>query len=255
MDVNVANLPADLRAETTLRQLLNPYLDKVENATSAKEVISAIGRHLPSGLAHQTELRLRLYMLQDTKLSAIKSQAESITIDIIAKSISTLGYYTRENILDWYEASAVAIRYFTKPSDEIITITTGLHMAKIKSREVKLSNDQFIGIAYGLHALQSTQVQLQSSLLTTPIDVATIIKTSTTYFQPIELAVNKLKRPYTVEIINRDDTSTNVHFSNPEFMQGLLSVAVWHDLPNNGNNILWKNLTQFTREGIIPLEF
>lgn len=252
----VNKLPADLRAEITLKQTLRQYLDKIENAVSSKDIVEAILHYLPPGLAHRTELRLRLYMLTNTNITAIKSQAKEITLAIIAQSISASTYYTREDVLLWYRDNTTD--YFIAPEDEIITITINDgndHMPKTKAREVKLTQDQLVGIAYGLTALQSNRVQLESSLTKGTLDIVSIIKTAPLYFQTIELALDKLKRPYTVEIVDSNNFWQTIHFTNAEFMQGLASVAQWHGLSNNGKDIIWKNLTQFTREGLIPLQF
>lgn len=244
-------LPVDDRAETTLELILQPYIDHLYDSDNVKDLITGIITYLPSGLAYETELRFRMKRgltdIDDMKL-LLDDIGTYIILSRVCKNLPYLldnkgvkkYYYMRENIISWNNEH----EYFTPPPSEVITINIGSD-----SSELELNQDQMVGIAYAVHNTNN-QIKLYSSVTNKEVQVDNIVKHSLIYRLPIDLATEQLKRPYRIDI--GDNT---INFTTPYFLQGVLSVASWLGLPNNGKNIIWKNLFQFTREGLIPLTF
>lgn len=93
-----------------------------------------------------------------------------------------------------------------------------------------------------------------SSITKNIVSVSDIVEHTLIYRQPINLATEEIKRPYQVDVLQPNNTFLKVHFATPEFMQGIISVAYWKGFPDKGEEIIWKNLCQFTKEGHIPLK-
>lgn len=258
--------PADDRARITLHYMIQPYLEAVTAATSLLEIVNAINKYLPTGLAHDTELRVRMLRIHNNDFISLQLRALDIPKEIIEIETSRelpsivdaddnkFYYYMREDLVRWFRSSPTNAEYLQTPPEEIITVQIK-HIDTVKTSALRLNQDQMIGIAYGLYALNDGRITLKSSITNVPVSITDIAEHALIYRLPIELATEKLKRPYTVDIIIPSKTAMRVHFQTPEFMQGILSVAKWYQLPNQGKDFLWKNLSQFTREGIIPLTF
>jgi len=256
--------PADTRASLTLKHMITPYTSVLSEATSIREITNAIIKYLPPGIAYGTELRVK--MIRGENIIFLRNQASLITIGIILRRvceglpsiITDEGnreiYYMREDLLRWYHSNPINAKYFMAPQDEIITVE--IHTDdRIKTAVMKLTEDQMIGVAYGLNGMNDNKIILHSSITNAPVEIDKIVDHALIYRLPIILATERLKRPFSVEILRPDKLFITVYFVNPEFMQGVLSVAQWYKFPDNGNGILWKNLYQFTREGMIPLRF
>lgn len=250
--------PLDSRARVTFNNLISNYLQAVSSASSIKDVVHAITQHLPPGVAHRTELRLKMTRGKKS-LDDIKEQAITVAQDTILSRLGDklLGrYYMREDVIRWYSENPVNL---TPPTQESITITVKYNDLS-KSSTMALNEDQMIGIAYGLNSFNknpesSFTVALRSSITNSEVEVDQIAAHAEVYRMPITLATEELKRPYRVDIKDSENTYVTVRFINPEFMQGVLSAAMWHQLPQQGKGTLWKNLYQFTREALVPLEF
>lgn len=259
---------ADVRANQTLQRLLTSYDSAIEAAASIKEVTAAITKYLPPGLAYDVELRVKMFMMTNKEKSLVtwKRVARNVAHDLVRQRVCHgLPYtrvqadrpvieYTREDIIKWFTLDTNNTKYFTAPEDETVTVEIK-YGDKTKVRSLQLTEDQMIGIVYALVGLNDPRVTLTSSITQRPVEIKKIVNATPLYYNPIDVATEKLKRPYTIEVVQPDGTFKPLHFVNPEFIQGILSVAQWYGLPNQGRDILWKNLTQFTREGVISLEF
>jgi hypothetical protein len=252
-------LPVDSRATTTLHRLLEPLFVSVNNATTKKQITDAILNHLPFGLASSLELHMAIQdrnqrFTIDQRKEFVRNHAITLLEQAITRG-TRFKTYMREDVVRWYNWSPHNLRYFTALDDEIITITL-TYPNRVRRQQLQLSQDQLIGIAYGLHSLRNQvqpQVEVISSITNGPIEFDRIVENALVYRLPHEDATERLKRPYRVETIQSDGHVLPVYFIHPEFMQGLLSVASWYQLPNKGEGSLWQNLTQFTREGEIAL--
>lgn len=250
--------PVDSRAAVTLNNLLTPLFEAVTTATDKKEIQRAIVTFLPFGLASSLELYMAIQdrgqrFTLEQRRSYVTNQAVNLLGQLIAK-MTRFHTYMREDVLRWYNSNPDNRRFFLPPNDETITIT--LTADRVRQQQLRLSEDQLIGIAYGLHSLAnrpSPQVDIISSITNAPIEFDRIVENAYVYRLPHEDATERLKRPFRVEIIQADGSMLPVYFVHAEFMQGLLSVASWYGLPNAGEGTLWMNLSQFTREGEIPL--
>lgn len=291
--------PVDDRASVTLDRMITPYLNSILDSTSVKEIISAIITHLPPSIAHGVELRFRLFIMKEhnfntQRLYVIELAHKLITARICKfffdanvnlfnpmftqnkntrKDKNNVVYgdivgdprkiFSREDVIKWFRSIPDCDKYLTIPTDEIITVEVkfGDHF---NSNSLILTEDQIIGIAYGLNGIGKDNIILKSSITNNIISITNIIEHSLIYKLKILLATEKLKRPYQVDILQNNNklqsgqignnSYITIHFSNPEFMQGLLSVARWYQLPGDGKEILWKNLCKFTPGGNIPLK-
>lgn len=260
-----AYIPADDRATVTLFRLMEPYIKAVNTSVSIKELTKAIAYHFPFQCAHLIELRLRMELIHGYNPTRAKFLAIKFAEDSIIRSVcETLQreidsdsnfryYYMREDIIRWFESQPWRKEQFNKPEEEVITVEISSR-EKIKTRTLTLTEDQMIGITYGLTSMNDDRVVLYSSITENRVSISNIANHALIYRLPIDLATEKLKRPYSVDIVKADKTFQTLHFINPEFMQGVLSVAHWYGLPYNGKDILWKNLTEFTKQGVIPLQ-
>lgn len=258
--------PADDRATTCFRILMQNFHTNINNSNTTNDIVNAIVTGLPFALAYLTELRLK-FSLNNSK--NIEEQ-KILTIDIaeyeVLSSIceglpfvhdsngSKLYYYMREDIVNWYNSSPGNINFFPNPQVEIITIQIN-HPTNPKTSNLKLNKDQIIGICYALDGINNNYITIRSSITNDVVNVSDIAQHALAYRLPIELATERLKRPFSVDILQSNNIFITLYFINPEFMQGIMSTAQWYNLENNGKNLLWKNLTQFTREGLISLVF
>lgn len=260
------HLPADSRASVTLDNLIVPFTAALNAATKLQEIIQAINTHLPPGVSYNTELRLRFNrgIANDVNLS--KRLVSEIVRRVIGFYVSQNlpamydaegvrhFYFMREDIIRWHQSEPLYANYFQAPQQEIITIEVR-YDNDIRTSTMPLSEDQMVGIAYGLNGLKDNRVTLRSNITNNIVNISDISNHALIYRIPLTLATEKLKRPYQVDVLQPDGTFLTIQFINAEFMQGILSVVKWYRLPNQGKNVLWKNLAQFTREGMIPLEF
>lgn len=258
-------LPSDSRAQITLDRFIQPLLTDLYASNNITEVVKAIVTNLPYGIAYDTELRMR-FNLAITDIRERQVQVDNIARAMILLRVcdnlpaildadeNRIYYYMREDIIRWYNSDPINIDFFAVPDVEIITIE--IHNDnETKTSNITLNEDQIIGIAYGLDALHDNHVTLRSSITNAVVAVSDIVQHALIYRLPITLATEELKRPFRVDILQADDIYLTIHFINPEFMQGVLSIAQWYHLPNNGKNFLWENLFQFTREALIELVF
>lgn len=260
MDVYI---PADNRAAITRDKLLEPYMRGIIASTSIKEVVAAMITHLPPVLAHETELRTRMHMVREHNFSEQKLRAMEIAEELLEMMVShnlkaysdrdgnRRYYYMREDIIRWFNSNPDYARYLPQPPQEIITIELKYN-GKSKTSAMALNEDQMVGIVFALSGMKNDRVTLRSSITNQVVAVKDIAQHAISYLMG-ELATDRLKRPYRVGIKDPQGEFIDVHFLGPEFMQGVISVAQWYGLPDNGNNSLWRNLEQFTRDGIIPL--
>lgn len=258
-------LPADNRASTTLTVLLQPFMTPLFASENVKDIVRALTNHLPLGIAHEAELRMRMNRAI-TKIGDRKELVAEIVRNLIVMSVcrgfpfvtceneGRQFYYMKEDIIRWYESNPTIIQYFGVLPQETITIEVS-NNNMVKTSNLTLGQDQMIGIAYALNGLKDHNIKLRSSITGQLVAVSDIAEHALVYRLPITLATEEIKRPYRVDIIQANGTFLTTHFITPEFMQGVLSVSYWSHLPNNGKNTLWKDLYQFTREGLIPLEF
>lgn len=267
MDIHI---PTDSRSSVTLSQMITPYTYALSRATSIKQVTKAIIDNLPPGIAHNTELRIK--MIRGRDIFVKSDQAATIAVNLIlsqvCKGLSTIHdnqgnreiYYMREDLIRWYNSDLLNAQYFDAPNEEIITIAIQYDNS-IKTANMKLTEDQIIGIAYGLNGIvanatiNNNKVTIHSSITNDRIEIDNITNHAIIYSLPITLATEEFKRPYRIDVIQPNKSFITLHFITPEFIQGILSVVQWYQIPNGGNGILWKNLFQFTREGLIPLCF
>lgn len=263
--------PADDRAIITLEKLINPFINDINNSTNIKNIVDAIVTNFPYGFAHQIELRMR-FQFNTAALTEgrINTDVRNTIIDIakhvllqrICDDLPMLHdaegnrqyYYMREDVISWYNSDALNVNYFAVPDTETITIE--LHYPDtIETSNLTLNEDQIVGISYAMTKFIDNFITLRSSITNDFVNVNDIAEHALIYRLPITLASEELKRPYRVDIIQSNLVSITLHFNNPEFMQGIISVAQWHNLPNNGKDFLWTKLFQLTREGLIALEF
>lgn len=258
-------LPADNRASTTLTVLLEPFMTPLFASENIKDIVRALTNHLPFGIAHEAELRMRMNRAI-TEITARKQLVAEIVRNLIIMNVCRGSpfvtnenegrqfYYMKEEIVRWYESNPTIVEYFSVLPQETITIEVSKNNI-VKTSNLTLGQDQMIGIAYALNGLKDHHIQLKSSITGEPVAVSDIADHALVYRLPITLATEEIKRPYRVDILQATGAFLTTHFITPEFMQGVLSVAYWAQLPNNGKDTLWKDLYQFTRDGLIPLEF
>lgn len=262
-------LPADTRAEITLIELLQPFVRAVTAATALPELSRAYSQsHLPPKITNAIELRVN--MRRQLDLEQKKELAIDTARSVVAYNIcqdlnlpsqdgpeeTRIYYYLREDLMAWVELHRGTFSHFVTLPKEIIRIEIE-HGEHRSGRQMELSQDQMLGIAYGLAGIQmeTYRVTLTSSITQAVVDVNTLAKHALIYRLPLNLATEELQRPYRVEVLEPGGSYIRLRFVNPEFMQGLLSVAHWYRLENQGRGYLWQHLEQFTREGIIPLGF
>jgi hypothetical protein len=253
--------PADDRATATLDVLLQLLRSALEDDETYTDVGQTLAVVLPTGLAHPTELELRIAHPFATDMATLKRAAYDIARRNVAKSIAAelpsmvvgrtkIHYYTREDVVRWIRANP-----YYKDLDipeETITITV---MEYPEPAHMPLTSDQMNGIAFAIAGLeQHRRPTLTSSLTQRPVHIQDIVQHAPIYTAEIPLATERLKRPYTVELRGPDREFHSVFFVVPEFMQGVLSVAHWLKLPEAGHNTVWRNLSEFTREGTVELD-
>lgn len=252
------SIPVDTRAAATLLHLLYPLNTALSGATDKKSVESALITYLPFGMATAIELKMAVRNRnQRMSIPELKQFVYGEAQRLLKRSITPgnrFHTYMREDIVRWYNSNPTHQNYFRNPGVEtiLITVTTP---DRVRKQVLTLSEDQLVGIAYGLHSLahlQTPHITTMSSVTNAPIEFNQIVENALSYRMVDELATERLTRPYRVEII-AGGAASPVYFVQPEFMQGLLSVASWYDLPNRGEGTLWQNLTQFTRDGEIRL--
>lgn len=257
-------LPVDNRAEITLNLLIQPVTEAVLKANNIKEVTQALGKHLPQQIAHQTELKIKMLRnktFNDGYKMQVDAQIKREILNHVCENLPFIKdeedrkvyYYMREDIINWYDKlNEKSQEFFKKPEQELISITLSLGNQS-KSSTMSLSEDQLIGIVYAIKSQLDSDIKvtLKSSLTNTEIDIDKISEHALIYKVPIELATEHLKRPYHIDVVKVG----TLYFVNPEFMQGILSVAQWYKLPNNGKDVMWSNLYKFTKEGLDPLTF
>jgi hypothetical protein len=259
----------DDRAKETLHQIVKPCRDAVLTANTLPELGKVIKQYLPSMIAYNVELQLRIdrmndhhtglhvlaFMTIDSILGREICQGLPVEID---ENGTRWVYYTREDIIRWYQ-ERTRKDYFVAPiTEEIIDVQLLYGDHQLKMKRLTLTQDQVVGIAYGLDVLETKyghHVQWFSSITGRALNEHSIVNHTLIYRLPRDDATDKLKRPYTVEVLKSDDTFQTLHFVHPEFMQGLVSAAMWFNLPDRGKGVLWRNLTQFTREGVVALDF
>lgn len=252
-------LPSDNRAEYTLNLILDPFIKDLYNSNSIKDITTSIVTYLPPGIAHEVELRFR--MKRDTKdVDLFKIHVDNVVRHIILSRVcielpyiiiddDRVCYYMREDILAWIDK----YHYFNYPPEEIITVSI-----QDNRSELTLNKDQIIGMAYAINAANTLglpKITLHSSVTKSDVSIHDIVEHALVYRLPITLATEQYKRPYRVDILQSDNNFLTINFKEPYFVQGLISVCHWLQIPNRGKNVIWKNLFQFTREGLIPLTF
>ncbi|CAH6419319.1 Hypothetical protein HVR_LOCUS522 [uncultured virus] len=259
-------LPADSRARVTLDQLLTPLINAINNSISIRNITQALVDRLPPGISYQSELRMRMMrglVMNDILKTRVLDIVRHVILMRIGEELPSITdtegnkiyYYMREDVIRWYRQISDDNQYFQAPLQELVTIQIR-YGEIVKQSVMPLSEDQMVGIAYGLNSMKErVNVTLISSITNETVNVDDIAKHALIYRLPINLATEELKRPYRVDVLEPEGNFRTLHFANPEFMQGILSVAQWFRLPNNGRDIMWKNLFQFTRETLVPLEF
>ena len=256
-------LPADSRAQVTLEHLLSPLTTSLNVSNSTNEIAKALIKHLPPGIAHAVELRWQMNrsptvietMKVEVRQIVLNSMGMYVTKDLPAEHDSEDNrkfYYMREDVIRWYHSSPTNRDYFQIPVEEVVTIEFKDNNDILS---ISLTEDQMIGICYGINGLGDKLVTLKSSITNGLVSVADVTKHALIYRIPITLATERLKRPYQVDVLQSDGTFLTIYFVNPEFMQGIVSVANWYQLENQGKDLLWKNLYQLTREELVALEF
>lgn len=256
--------PADDRAEETLKYLLATLWSALQAAQTQRDVGGMLSAALPFGLAHNTELQLRLEFPFGTEIEKLRTGAYTFAYKAIANSIAKdlpailvlrnhIHYFTREDVIRWMRNSPIYKDVYVPP--EIITISvTGFP----NSSQMELNEDQMNGLAFAIEGTeQARRPILMSSVTERPVDTAAIVAHSPIYVIEPPLATDKLRRPYRIDIRQADRTFKTIYFDDPDFMQGVLSVISWQSppLPNNGKGSLWENLQEFTRDGYVNLTF
>jgi len=258
--------PADNRASVTVNNLLLPFIQNVEAARTTAELRRCYSNsRLPPTIATDIELRVALNRSQPLEIqkeNAIQTARLMIGYHVcralelpnqLQPDDSRIYYYIRENIMDWLQRFPPDL-FFGNPGIEVVAIQINTINYNRQS-EMTLTEDQMMGIVYAIGGLNpdAPAITIISSLTNEPVDVRSLIEHTLIYRLPTTLATEELKRPYRVEIRQSDGSYIRLRFVHPEFMQGVLSVAHWYRLSNNGRGSLWRSLEQFTREGIIPL--
>lgn len=240
--------PVDNRATLTLTEMLTPFFILLDNSNDKKQITKVIVTHLPFGIASTLELKLAIIdrnqrlTLTDQK-SFIREQVISLLERIVTKGTG-FKTYSREDLIRWYNSDPFYLKYFSQPSEETFTINVNTQQQRLR-----LSEEQLIGIAYGLHAMKNQltpHITIISSLTKSPIEIDRIVQNEGGYHHT--MSSKNIMRPYRVDILS-NSTFSPVYFAYPEFMQGLLSVAKWYQLPNRGEGILWQNLIANTPDG------
>lgn len=134
-------------------------------------------------------------------------------------------------------------KYFNMES---ITVTI-IRKDMVNKFNLYLDHDRLVGIIFGLIGMKYYPEITSKTLITLSISINDILDQ---WIYDIKLK-DKLSRPYSVDIINANGLFQTVYFTNIELVQGLSFVAKWYDLPDNGLDYLWNNLTK----GSIPITF
>jgi hypothetical protein len=91
-------------------------------------------------------------------------------------------YYMREDVVRWI--IKLNDSHFQPPTQEIITIEVK-YGDITKSSTMPLSEDQMVGIAYGISAMKNNKVTLRSSATKDLVEVENIAQHSLIYRLPI----------------------------------------------------------------------
>jgi len=243
-------IPVDSRAQITLNHLLRNYITDVNSSTCLREIVRAIIRYFPITIAYEVELCLRIK--RETNLAIIRSEAINIAQNNIAKRVceglpvnnNDHCYFMREDILRWVGQREL-VNLWLEP--EIITVHCHNNIETFS-----LVDDALIGVSYAINAINDGQIILISSLTDIPIKITNIVDHAIIYRLPINLATEAMKRPYSIDIIQTDKFPLPLTFTSLNFMEGIKMVAQWYRIPNDGKNVIWKNLC---RNGSTLLEF
>ena len=253
MDTERIDSPVDDRADRALRVLLQPFNTTVDKVGSYPDIIKTMNDLLPNSVARDAEIML----VRKGKANLVIKQrhAREIVRDIIRMRICnglvTLEnqcYFSRQDIADWINNNP---GYDTKlqvpPPEEFKVTVEGV------SNTMIITEPQLVGICYGLdsNAVNAAGILINVTTVIGQFDVeyTKIVDNSLVYNIAPDLATEEFKRPYRVEVNNADNQFHPARFDDPEFLQGLISIPHWAELPNDGNGSLWRNLQEFTREG------
>lgn len=247
----------DSRAVETLRELTFPFFFAVQKALDHRHLIRAILNNLPYGMASVLELKLVLQnRREDWGLNPEKAWLTQAAAEVIQSAITAETPFksiSREAVVDWYFRKPDHQKYLIAPREEIFEVTL-----PDANETMVLTEEQLMGLIYGLYAMGITDMKSDSPVMITsnitnePVEIQRLIDNATAYQRPIELATERLRRPYHVDLIMADGVLP-LYFQTPQFMQGLISVAAWYGLEDRGRDILWTDLTRFSREGDVPL--
>jgi hypothetical protein len=244
--------PVDDRAQYSLDYILSNLQTFLDTCSNKHEIMAVLNETLPSHLAHTIELRMRITDSGTTLNNAAYFFVEDYIRESVSVHISPkndTAYFTHEDIVDWWQSTGQQLgQVLLPPQEETITISVK-HLPH--AHELTLTHDQMNGIAFALLSLECDEVTLTSSITSQPILCRNITDRAILYLTP----PTRLERQYRVQIKQNSQHYRQLYFSHPQFMQGILSVAAWLNLPNQGHNTLWRNLEEETTEGIRPLTF
>lgn len=244
--------PVDDRAQYSLDHILSELQTFLDACSNKTEIMAVITETLPSHLAHTIELRMRITDSGTTLNNAAYFFVEDYIRESVSVHISPqndTAYFTHEDIVSWWQARGQQLgQVLLPPLQETITIRVD---DLPHTHELALTYDQMNGIAFALLSVDSDKVTLTSSITSQPISCRNITDRATLYITP----PHRLERQYRVQIKQNSQHYRQLYFSHPQFMQGILSVAAWLNLPHQGLNTLWRNLEEETAQGIRPLTF
>lgn len=249
-------LPVDNRAEITINNILSNLFDKISKAKKIRDIGNILLENLPIGIAYESELILNISRNVES-LENKKKLIKTIIYQSIAKRArrdnSSL-YFSREDINKWYKASDIDKNFFPQPTSEIIKVDFIKNSIKTKF-DLSIDEDQLVGISYGIIAIgESQNIRLISSITSDIINIYEIVSRYSLYRKEPKSPIERLKKPYQVEILDQNYLFVTTYFDRIEFMQGVISPSSWLGIAHNGENLAWKFFYRFTQEGLIETQ-
>jgi hypothetical protein len=251
-------IPLDRRAIITLNEMVQPLIIAIFNSQSYIEIESNMEKYLSEQLFDQVITSLLGLALDDFS-EIIKYSIEALRYTLESYMFNELPYviekgskeivYTREDIINFYDNHPGFIRNFPRPQEEKLFIKTMDNNWSSNEQLVNLSKEQIIGFIFAtsnkfFEEGFFTYITISSDIIDNEgINSAEFVKNAVTYRLPL-YQKQKEKMPYTVKM--RVGTNiTLINFETLDFMQGVIMYCNFMRIPNNGNGIIWEEITLY----------
>jgi hypothetical protein len=267
LELPIVYLPVDMRAIEAMAELLENFNRDAGKSSKVDNVMFAAFDYLPREAFRIMERRLsqieQYYFNVNTKyfMSALGQYAmEELmfrNFPIVEISSGECICYSREDIVKWYHMHPKFHDILTRPNEEIFLISVKLPTNEIISRDIyPLSKENLVGIAFArmsdVYPTESEKYLTVESnvrfMFGPEISLDDIVSNYLTYRLPLTNK-EKIKMPYTV-YMNIDNKYEPINFVSLEFMKGIILYTELLDIPDDGHNIIWSNVTLY-KDGTI----